>query len=58
VVGKLIDGVFAGSAGMLALHLVEGGKLSAEELSELKRLIEEGEEIGQRKGAKTRRNLT
>jgi predicted transcriptional regulator len=41
MVGKLIDNVFAGSAGLLALHLVEGGKLSKEELAELKQLIEE-----------------
>jgi predicted transcriptional regulator len=49
MVGKLIDSVFAGSAGLLALHLVEGGKLSAGELAELKQLIEEETS---RKGAK------
>jgi predicted transcriptional regulator len=53
MVGKLIDGVFAGSAGLLALHLVEGGKLSADELSELRQLIDEGDSA--RKGAKTQR---
>jgi predicted transcriptional regulator len=58
MVGKLVDGIFDGSAGLLALHLVEGGKLSAEELSVLRRLIDAGVESGKRKGAKTQRNLT
>lgn len=40
MVGKLIDGVFDGSAGLLAQHLVEGGKLTAEELAELRTLLD------------------
>jgi predicted transcriptional regulator len=53
MVGKLVDGVFDGSAGRLAAHLVEGGQLSAEELSELRKLIETSQTS--RKGAKTQR---
>jgi BlaI family transcriptional regulator, penicillinase repressor len=51
MVGKLVDGVFDGSAGRLAAHLVEGGRLSPEELSELRKLIETSQTS--RKGAKT-----
>src|SRR5262245_18683548 len=40
LVGKLVDGVFDGSAGRLAAHLIEAGKLSPEELSELRKLID------------------
>jgi predicted transcriptional regulator len=40
MVGKLVDGVFDGSAGRLALHLIEAGKLSADELDELRKLID------------------
>ena len=40
MVGKLIDGVFDGSAGRLAVHLIEEGKLSNNELSELRDLID------------------
>jgi predicted transcriptional regulator len=40
MVGKLVDGVFDGSAGRLAAHLVEAGRLSPEELSELRKLID------------------
>jgi predicted transcriptional regulator len=39
MVGKLVDGVFDGSAGRLAAHLVEA-RLSPEELSELRKLID------------------
>lgn len=39
MVGKLIDGVFDGSAQRLVAHLVEGGKLSNGELAELRRLL-------------------
>ena len=34
------DGVFDGSAGRLAAHLVEGGQLSDAELAELRKLID------------------
>jgi BlaI family penicillinase repressor len=40
MVGKLVDGVFDGSAKLLAAHLVERGKLSDAELAELRRLID------------------
>ena len=33
MVGKLIDGVFDGSASRLAVHLVEAGQLSSDELT-------------------------
>jgi predicted transcriptional regulator len=41
MVRKLIDGVFDGAADRLAVHLVEGGQLSEEQLAELRRLLEE-----------------
>ena len=40
MVGKLVDGVFDGSAGRLAAHLVEAGRLSDTELGELRKLID------------------
>jgi BlaI family penicillinase repressor len=53
MVGKLVDGVFDGSAGRLAAHLVEGGQLSAQELTELRKLIETSQVS--RKGAKAQK---
>ena len=50
MVGKLVDGVFDGSAGRLAAHLVEAGKLSDDELTELRKLIDSNRDS--RKGAK------
>jgi BlaI family penicillinase repressor len=40
LVGKLVEGVFDGSAGRLAVHLVEAGQLSPDELVELRKLID------------------
>lgn len=40
MLGKLMDGVFDGSAHRLVAHLVEGGQLSAKELAELRKLID------------------
>jgi len=40
MVNKLVDHVFDGSADLLAAHLVEGGQLDAEQLRELKKLID------------------
>ena len=40
MVGKLLDGVFDGSASRLAAHLVEAGQLSPAELTELRKLID------------------
>jgi predicted transcriptional regulator len=54
MVGKLVDGVFDGSAGRLAAHLVEAGKLSDSELSELRKLIDSNRDS--RKGAKPQKN--
>ena len=53
MVGKLVDGVFDGSAGRLAVHLVEAGQLSAAELNELRKLIDSNR--SSRKGAKAQR---
>ena len=50
MVGKLVDGVFDGSAGRLAVHLVEAGQLSPDELEELRKLINTNR--ASRKGAK------
>src|SRR4029078_1589878 len=51
MVGKLIDGVFHGSPGRLAVHLVEAVKLSTNELAELRELIDSNR--ASRKGAKS-----
>jgi predicted transcriptional regulator len=51
MVGKLVDGVFDGSASRLAAHLVEAGKLSDGELTELRKLIDSNRDS--RKGAKS-----
>ncbi len=53
MVGKLVDGIFDGSAQRLVAHLVEGGKLSADELSEVRRLLDT--KNVSRKGAKAQR---
>jgi predicted transcriptional regulator len=40
LVGKLVDGIFDGSAQQLVAHLVERGKLTDDELGELRKLID------------------
>jgi BlaI family penicillinase repressor len=40
LVGKIVDGVFDGSAGRLVTHLVETENLTAEQLAELKKLVD------------------
>jgi predicted transcriptional regulator len=55
MVGKLVDGIFEGSAGLLVAHLVEGGKLSTEELVELRRLLDSSGNNDSRKGAKAQK---
>ena len=40
MVGKLVDGIFDGSAQRLVAHLVEAGQLSTKELAELRALID------------------
>jgi BlaI family penicillinase repressor len=54
MVGKLVDGVFDGSASRLAVHLVEAGQLSADELTELRKLIDANRVS--RKGAKAQKD--
>jgi predicted transcriptional regulator len=53
MLGKLVDGIFDGSAGRLVAHLVEAGQLSENDLRELRDLIDENRES--RKGAKAKR---
>jgi predicted transcriptional regulator len=55
MVGKLVDGVFDGSASRLVTHLVEGGKLSNGELAELRELLDSHSKNVSRKGAKAQR---
>jgi predicted transcriptional regulator len=55
MVGKLVDGVFDGSAHRLASHLVEGGELSDAQLAELRALIDTNAKKTSRKGAKAHR---
>jgi predicted transcriptional regulator len=54
MVGKLVDGVFDGSASRLAVHLVEAGQLSTTELTELRKLIDSNR--APRKGAKAQKD--
>ena len=49
MVRKLLDGVFDGSADRLVTHLVEGGQLSKEQLSELRQLIDARSKKGTRR---------
>jgi BlaI family penicillinase repressor len=56
MVGKLVDGVFDGSAGRLAAHLVEAGQLSPNELTELRKLIDSNSTKAPRKSAKPESN--
>jgi predicted transcriptional regulator len=55
MVGKLVDGIFNGSASRLVAHLVEAGDLTADELSELRELIDSTSSKVSRKGAKAQR---
>ncbi len=41
MVSKLVDHVFDGSADLLAAHLIEGGQLSAQQLTELRAMIDQ-----------------
>jgi predicted transcriptional regulator len=42
-IGRFLRSVFAGDAAALSQHLIRDSKLSADELAELKRAIEERE---------------
>jgi predicted transcriptional regulator len=55
MVGKLVDGIFNGSASRLVAHLVEAGELTADELNELRQIIESSSSKVSRKGAKAQR---
>jgi predicted transcriptional regulator len=55
MVGKLVDGVFDGSASRLVTHLVERGEFSDGELAELRVLIQSQSSKTPRKGAKAQR---
>jgi len=50
MVGKLVDHVFEGSTDRLAVHLIEGGQLSTQQLAELRDLIDQQSRT--KKGAK------
>jgi len=54
MVSKLVDHVFEGSADLLAAHLIEGGQLSPEQLTELRDLIDQRsrDKANIKKGAK------
>lgn len=41
LVGKLVDRVFAGSAGRLVAHMMEAGRLTADDLDEVRRMLDE-----------------
>lgn len=53
MVGKLVDGIFDGSAQRLVAHLVEAGQLSPKDLTELRELIDTSK--GSRKSTKSKR---
>jgi predicted transcriptional regulator len=53
MIGKLVDGIFDGSASRLVAHIVEGGQLSKNELTELRQLIDANGTS--RKGPKSQR---
>jgi predicted transcriptional regulator len=55
MVGKLVDGIFDGSASRLVAHLVEAGQLSSKELAELREVIESDSRSGPRRRAKAQR---
>ena len=55
MVGKLVDGVFDGSAQRLVAHLVEGGKLTSGELAELRVLLDSTPNKTARKSGKAQR---
>jgi predicted transcriptional regulator len=55
MIGKLVEGVFNGSASRLVAHMVEAGDLTADELNELRRLIDSSSNKVTKKGAKAQR---
>jgi predicted transcriptional regulator len=55
MVGKLLDGIFDGSAGRLVAHLVEAGELSDNELAELRKLVQSDSKPPSRKAARPQR---
>jgi len=55
MVGKLVDGIFDGSAQRLVAHLVEAGQLSTVELADLRALIDSNSKRASRESAKAQR---
>ncbi|QDU54083.1 BlaI/MecI/CopY family transcriptional regulator [Aeoliella mucimassa] len=49
LLGKLVDGVFEGSASRLVAHLVETQRFSEQELAELEELVDAKRRSGQKK---------
>ncbi len=52
MVSKLVDHVFDGSADLLAAHLIEGGQLSAQQLAELRTMIDQKTNVDLRSSSK------
>jgi predicted transcriptional regulator len=47
LIGKLVDRIFAGSAGRLVAHMMEAGRLSGDDLEQVRRLIAEAQAADQ-----------
>lgn len=54
LISRVIDAVFEGSAGRLVAHMLEAGKLSAQDRQEIQRLLDEGKEKTRAKKGETR----
>jgi BlaI family transcriptional regulator, penicillinase repressor len=53
LIGRLIDLAFEGSARGLVAHMLEAGKLSAQDRQEIRRLLDEGERKARARKGKT-----
>ncbi|HWB08046.1 MAG TPA: BlaI/MecI/CopY family transcriptional regulator [Pirellulales bacterium] len=54
LIGRLVDLAFEGSARGLVAHMLEAGKLSAQDRQEIRRLLDEGEQKPRPKKGETR----
>jgi predicted transcriptional regulator len=54
LIGRLVDLAFEGSARGLVAHMLEAGKLSAQDRQEIRRLLDEGERKARAKKGETR----
>jgi predicted transcriptional regulator len=54
LIGRLIDLAFEGSARGLVAHMLEAGKLSAQDRQEIRRLLDEGQRKTRAKKGETR----